>query len=284
MMYKERFIAVIKYNGKVLRERNDIVKLPFGSEYSIMLKNLESRKAVVNVSVDGEDVLDGKKIIVDANSEMELKGFMKGISVRNRFKFIQKTKEISDHRGDRLDDGIVRVEFTFEKKKVTQIVEETKVYTTEWPKVWWYWTCPSCGTWPCTCSKWWSSDYYYLNNPSNGSGGFSCSSGDSETINCFHSSSDLNNMSFTDSGVGAPLDDEGITVKGSKTRQDFSYGHTRELEEESSVIILRLRGINKKGTAVKKPVTVKTKLTCPTCGRKSKSTKRFCGNCGTCLE
>jgi hypothetical protein len=36
MMYKERFIAVIKYNGKVLRERDDVVTLPFGSEYSII--------------------------------------------------------------------------------------------------------------------------------------------------------------------------------------------------------------------------------------------------------
>jgi hypothetical protein len=279
-MYKERFIAVIKYNGKVLRERDDVVTLPFGSEYSIMLKNLESRKAVVNVSVDGDDVLDGKSIIVAPNSEMELKGFMKGTAVRNRFKFIQKTKDISDYRGDKLDDGIVRVEFKYEKKVTTEIKREEK-YT--YPKIWWDYRCPVCGNWPCTCIKWYSyndfnfgSSSFYCLNDSGGSGGLSCNSGDN-TVNCFSSS-------FTaDNAVGAPMDDEGITVKGSETKQDFTYGYTRELEEDSSVIVLRLRGTTKKGTAVNKPVTVRTKLTCPTCGRKSRSSAKFCKNCGTCL-
>ena len=280
MMYKERFIAIIKYKGKVLRERNDVVSLPFGSEYSLMLKNLESRKAVVNVSVDGEDVLDGHQLIVQPNSEMELKGFMDGMGVRNRFKFIKKTQEISDYRGDRLDDGLVRVEFTFEKKKVTRIVEETTVYK-HYHDTWWSYKCPTCGNRPCTCIMWNLPTYnYYFNDSSGGSGGFTCSN---DTKGC---SSDVtvNNMSFTTSNLETPLDDEGITVKGSKTRQDFTYSHTRELEEDSSVIILRLRGTTKKGTSVKKPVMVKTKLACPTCGRKSKSTKRFCCNCGTCIE
>lgn len=279
MMYKERFIAVIKHNGKVLRERNDVVSLPFGSEYSLQLKNLESRKAVVNVSVDSEDVLDGHSLIVQPNSTLELKGFMDGMSAKNRFKFIKKTKEIADHRGDRLDDGIVRVEFRFEKKKVTKIVEEIKVYTT-YPHVHWDYRCPWCGNWPCSCFKWTSSRTHCFFNDSDSSGGFSCDSntkGLSSDVQCY-------NMSFTTGDLGAPLDDEGITVKGSKIKQDFVYGSTRELEEEASVIILRLRGTTQKGTVVKKPVTVRTKLTCPTCGRKSKSTKAFCGNCGTCLE
>lgn len=279
MMYKERFIAVIKHNGNVLRERDDIVTLPFGSEYSVMLKNLESRKAVVNVSVDGEDVLDGKSIIVAPNSELELKGFMRGTSVRNRFRFIQKTQEISDHRGDRLDDGIVRVEFKYEKKVTTEIKKEERVYT--YPKIWWDYRCPLCGNWPCTCrTTWYSCDWdtcYFMNN-SGGSGGLSCSSDDSKL---FHS---VNNVSFTAAeSVVTPTNDEGITVKGSKTKQNFTYGYTRELEEDSSVIILRLRGSHSTGKKVQKPLTVKSKLTCPTCGRRSRSSAKFCKNCGTCL-
>ncbi len=280
MMYKERFIAVIKHKGKVLRERNDVITLPFGSEYSLQLKNLESSKAVVNASVDGEDVLDGHSIIVQPNSTTVLKGFMNGMSARNRFKFIKKTKEIADHRGDRLDDGIVRVEFRFEKKKVTKIIEEKRV-TLPW--VVWDYRCPTCGTWPCTCTTW------HLRGPAGGchfsdsasnlysnksSKGFSSDS--SPSISC-------NNMSFTNGDLGAPLPDEGITVKGSKIKQDFVYGNTRELEEDSSVIILRLRGTTSTGTIVERPITVRSKLTCPTCGRKSKSSTKFCGNCGTCL-
>lgn len=280
MMYKERFIAVIKHKGKVLRERSGVVRLPFGSEYSLMLKNLEPRKAVVNVNIDGEDILDGHSLIVQPNSEMELKGIMDGMSARNRFKFIRKTKEIANHRGDRLDDGIVRVEFKFEKKRVTEIVD-TKV-TLPYIIYDYKYRCPWCGNWPCTCPNWWSSSNtytcYFTNN--GGSGNLSC---DSNTKG-LSSNCSINNMSFTTGDLGAPLDDEGITVKGSKIKQDFVYGSTEELEESSSVIVIRLRGSKSNGTVVEKPITVKSKLECPTCGKKSKSTERFCGNCGTYLE
>lgn len=281
MTYLSNFVAVIKYNGKILRERNDFVTLPFGSEYSILLKNLEARKAVVKLFVDGEDVLDGNSIIIHPNNSMELKGFMKGTRVTNKFKFIQKTEEIVDHRGDKIDDGIIRVEFKFEKKKVTKIVEERR-YRRYDPLPWYvYPTCPRCGWWPCVCithrpsrvGDWMldddnnntGSDCAYYNMSSN------VSYGSSPTMKC-------NSFSST------PLADEGLTVKGSKTRQDFTYGSTKELEEMPSVIIIRLRGVKRNGTSVRKPLTVKTKLECPTCGRKNKSTNQFCGNCGTFLE
>jgi len=275
MMYKERFIVSIKHNGRILRERNDVVTLPFGSEYSLLLKNLESVKAVVDVSIDGEDVLDRKSIILNPNEDFELKGFMKGTSVTNKFKFINKTKEISDYRGDRLDDGLVRVEFKFEKKKVTKIIEEKRV-------------CPWCHSEPCICPRWITSWTFYdggYHHKGNSSDDFKiyCNSGDSgfftdNTVMC-----NFCNASFT-ADNSAPLDDEGITVKGSKVRQDFVYGHTEPLEESSSVIIIKLRGTKSNGTVVEKPVTVKTKLTCPTCGKKSKSSAKFCRNCGTNLE
>lgn len=280
MMYKENFVAVIKYNGKILRERNEFVTLPFGSEYSILLKNLEARKAVVKVSVDSEDVLDGNSVIIGANSSMELKGFMKGTRVTNKFKFIQKTKEIADYRGDRVDDGIVRVEFKFEKKRVTKIVEERRHRRYEpWP-CYIHSTCPFCGWEPCRCityrqprvGDWtWSSD-------NNSTAGYY----NSMSSNVSHDSSTIIGASVKSFNSG-PLPDEGITVKGSKTRQDFVYGSTKELEEMPSVIIIRLRGTQNNGTVVEKPLTVKTKLRCPTCGRKSKSTAKYCGNCGTYL-
>lgn len=114
MVHKENFVVAIKNNGSILREVfSNTVYLPFGSEYSILLKNLNSVSAVVDVDIDGSSV--GKGIIVRPNSSTELEGFLEGLSVKNRFKFIQKTKEISDYRGDHIDDGIVRVEYRFEK-------------------------------------------------------------------------------------------------------------------------------------------------------------------------
>ena len=41
-MYLNKVAVAIKSNGKVLREQGDNVYIPFGSEYSIQVKNLNS--------------------------------------------------------------------------------------------------------------------------------------------------------------------------------------------------------------------------------------------------
>ena len=256
MMYYNNFVSVIKCRGKVLREDSKgVVRIPFGSEYTILLKNKDSRKGVVNVEIDDESVAAG--IIVDGNKTVELKGSLDKLWVRNKFKFIQKTKEIQDYRGDRLGDGLVRVEYRFEKK-----VEEPV----------WYYT-PPVVIWP--------DNGYPKINPVRYDGGTGVNTSDC-VYTC--SNSTMVGTSAPTKCSTLPKSDEGITVKGSKTRQDFVYGYTNELESQSSVIILHLRGLNKKYKKVKKAVTVKTKLRCPTCGRRSKSSMQYCGGCGTFLD
>jgi hypothetical protein len=114
-MFKDNFVAVVKNNGSILREKDGVITLPFNSEYSILLKNLNSRKVSVKIDIDSEDILDSNSIIINPNSSTELLGFLEGDEVRKRFKFIQKTKEIADYSGDNIDDGIIRIEFAFEK-------------------------------------------------------------------------------------------------------------------------------------------------------------------------
>ena len=111
MTYKDQFVVEVKCRGKILRVKDDAVHLPFGSEYSLYLKNLNSRRASVTISIDGQDVLDNQSLILEPNSSTELEGFLRGTTAKNRFKFINKTKEIQEHRGDKIDDGIIRVEF-----------------------------------------------------------------------------------------------------------------------------------------------------------------------------
>ena len=119
MMYKKDFICVIKINdGKILREHNNIIHLPFGSEYNICLKNLRNEKALVSVEIDGADVLNGSKLIVNGNSTINLERFLEDLDKGNRFKFIEKTEKISEYRGDKVEDGIIRIEFQFEKPYV----------------------------------------------------------------------------------------------------------------------------------------------------------------------
>ncbi len=255
MVYKNDFVAVVMYNGQILREDGGSVKLPFGAEYSVRVKNKNTVRALVNVEVDGRDALDGNSLVVAANSDVDLEGFMKGRNVTNHFKFIQKTKQIAEHRGDRIDDGMIRVEFQFEKQLGLGDFDTNTHFHYHTPT---YYKPPMYGDFRTTT---FSSDV------------------DTPSYNvCDSSPKGLRR------GVSPSLD-EGITVEGSESNQSFCRGTIGVLETTKSVINICLRGVNSKGnTLVRKPVTVKAKLTCSSCGKRSKSSFKYCPTCGTFLR
>ena len=110
-MYNQKLIASLKANGKILREYKDTVYCPFGQEYSILLKNLNTVRAVVNVYIDGENVVPGG-LVLNAGQEVDLERSIKNgnLTEGNRFKFIERTGAVEQHRGVKLEDGIVRIE------------------------------------------------------------------------------------------------------------------------------------------------------------------------------
>lgn len=259
MTYKNNFVVVIKSNGRILRETNGEILLPFGKEYSIILKNLNSRRAVVSIDIDGKDVLDSKRIVVNANSTVELKGEKVGGSVRNRFKFIEKTDQISKYRGDRVEDGLIRVEVWFEEpyKPITYYKSS-------------YWTYPY---WTYTDTSW---DSYTSSK----------SDINVDTLNsmacCYSISTSSSESSSSSNSLLNCANKDGITVKGSDTKQDFKSTWVNTLELQSTVITLSLKGFKEK-RVVKEPVFIKTMFICETCGSKNKSFNKFCGRCGTRL-
>lgn len=251
MMYNNNFVAVIKYNGKILREMDGAVKLPFGSEYSILLKNKNSKKALVQIQVDDKHVLtEGRKLIVDPHTSVEIKGFMRDMSVSNKFKFIKKTKQISQYRGDRIDDGLISVEYWFEKDPDPM------------PFIYYSSFAPSqreIGA---------RADWTYNNS--------------SVT---YSSSLNSNFVGARTKCKRSDVSDDGITVKGSKVNQDYVYRDINDVESSSSVITIQLKGRTKRSMRkVKRAVTTRTRLTCETCGKKSKSYAKFCSRCGTYLD
>lgn len=266
MTYKDNFVVEVKCNGKIMRVKDGAIHLPYGSEYTLLLKNLDSRKASIKIQIDGQDVLDYSSLILQANSTTELEGFLRGSIARNRFKFINKTKEIQEHRGDKVDDGLIRVEFAFEKPKpnftTRNIIHENHYH-------WNY-------------DNWFTGDsvakYGSVSNIEN--------SGDTIRAMASNQPENINMVQFNTLGVEAnsqPLADEGITVKGSECEQFFKYGSIGELEQ-SKVITIQLKGVTSAGAQVQQPITVKSKLECSSCGTKSKSSYKFCPNCGTFLE
>ncbi len=257
MMYNAGLVSVVKCNGRILREDKEIVSLPFGSEYSILLKNLNSKRCVVNISIDGQDILNGNSLVLGntkSDCETEIKGFMDGNKVKNKFKFIEKTQQISDFRGDRIDDGIVRIEYWFEREIPDPIIFRRTYFPT-------YYQYPIEDIFN-------SAHYIYNYNSSVSSNNLSSS------------------KSFCNQNISTNYSDnqEGITVKGSETNQDFYNVSVGPLENYSKVIILKLKGTNYSGKEIEKPITVQTKKICSTCGKKSKSYMKFCSNCGTFLD
>lgn len=264
-MYKDRFVVAVKVGGSILREKNGVVYLPFGSEYSLLLKNLESRKSSIKISIDGQDVMNGHSILLAPNSSIDLERFVESMDRGNRFKFIQKTKEIVDHRGDRVDDGIVRVEFAFEQvTKHVNVIEHMDhchhhhhhhdyyPYRPYWPySPYWVWT-STLG------------DIPHITYSSCETKGMS-----SGNVTCFVNQS-------------SPLPDEGITVRGSESRQCFHEGYIGVLDP-SEVIIIRLRGEGSVGVNVEKPLTVNERVKCSSCGRALLFGANFCEKCGTAI-
>ena len=248
MMYQEKFIAVIKNKGKILRDEGGIVRLPFGATYTILLKNKNSVKAIANVEVDGEDVLQKHGIIVPPNQSVEITGWMRDMDKTNKFKFIRKTKEIQEFRGDRLDDGLVSITYKFERKPVCKPMVIKNPWEVRYETNDYVWDCDTDFAVPLTGIS--SNENYTLTS-------YNCS---------------------------APLKDEGITVKGRTIDQEYHYGTIGLLEDTSHVIILRLRGISSAGQRVKKVITTRSRTQCDICGRKWKSNVKYCGNCGNYLR
>jgi hypothetical protein len=249
-MYKNKFIVVIKNKGKVLREfSGNVVKLPFGSDYSIALKNKNSVKVLVEVFVDGKDVLDGNSIIVDSNQTTELKGFMRGSTVKNKFRFIEKTDEISKFRGDLIEDGLIEVKYSFEKP----------VFRNSWV------------SYHAPLTEYYGGSTDMFGPPSS-----------------YQVSSYVPSRSYQVRSCARDVNESGITVPGVETRQDFQEGIIGVTGLQTSIII-NLKGETKstsktKRKRVKRPITVKAKICCPTCGRRWKSSMKYCGNCSTYLH
>jgi hypothetical protein len=255
MMYNKKFVAAIKVGGKILREVGDVVLIPFGAEYSILLKNLNSVRALVKVSIDGVDVSpDG--LVVNPNSEIDLERFIRenNLNSGNRFKFIERTTEIEDGpRGIKSGDGIVRIGFQFEVQADPVYVDH-HIYHRDihhWPS--------------------WNPYYYrpYMRGVigSNTNG-----------VNAVASSASFG------SSLSKGISDVGITVPGSRSDQKFETVSGFSVEDSEHVIVFNLRGETSTGKAVNTPVTVKTKPVCITCGKTNKATSKFCSSCGTALE
>lgn len=271
MMYNNQFVSAIKCNGKVLREQKDTVFLPFGSEYSIFLKNLNTKRAAVRISIDGNDVLGGHQLVIDGNSELNLERFLTDSMYEGRrFKFIERTQDIEDHRGVGAEDGIVRVEFQYEAMRpvTTWVGSTTWVGTEPYGDKWWY-TSNGIGSGSYTADS-----HSLVSNTAAGSN--SLRGIVNTAYNC-----DAKSVATPRSDT--LLNDAGITAEGSKSTQSFFSTSLGTLESESHAIVFQLKGETAKAI-VQRPVTVKSRKYCPMCGRRYGFRHEYCSHDGAFLK
>ena len=272
--HRNNFIVVLKVNGKTLREVSGNIYIPFESEYSIEMRNLDaSRKCQVEVEIDGENIADGKGFLIYPNGCLNLERFVDDLNYGQRFKFIQKTKEIAEARGDKVIDGTIRVMVQFEK--VREFRPSYPIYPPQYPTSWKHYKYESnCNIRPRSM----------FSNPDCIRG-----SSDSEHVysSCVSSSNKVAKSNLSTSQLGFseinPSKDEGITAHGSMSHQNFSVGYIGELEDGIHTIVFHLKGCNDNEVIVKKPITTKMKIECPVCFKRMKSSFSYCSQCGAKL-
>ena len=252
MMYANKLVASLKANGKILREFKDNVYIPFGSEYSFLLKNLNTKRALVNVFIDGEDMTPGG-LVLNAGQEVDLERSIKNGNLKegNKFKFIERTGAVEKHRGIKLEDGLIRIEFQFE------------LYDTKYQP-------------------------FFNNNILRGQtydAHYGTTTSDWATpMGATYSSTNVSLNSMNISAQAQSMNDVGITVAGSKSTQSFTTTTMGVMEVEKHSIIFMLLGETEDNKPVLQPVNVKMKPKCTSCGKQNKATNKFCSECGTSLE
>lgn len=256
-MFKNNLVATIKVGGKVLREFGDTVYVPFGSEYSILLKNLDAnRKVKVSISIDGEDALDGAKLIINPNDSIDLKRFIRNgnLNEGNAFKFIEKTEKIEKYRGNKAEDGLVTISYEYERMPYAGLTsyrsdDMMKYHQDNIPRVW-------------------------------------------STTNSYTGSSNLTYHRRVTDGIVASnchveriaMCSAGITAPGSITEQKFSKAYGFVGDGTTHRITLQLMGLVDGQSEVTAPVVVKKLKKCKMCGTKVKQVAKFCHECGSSVE
>lgn len=263
-MFNSNLVVAIKVNGKVLREFDDTVAIPFGSEYTVLLKNLSDRRVAVNVSIDGTDAIDGD-VIINGNSSLELKRFVKSGNLKagNAFKFIEKTQKIEEYRGNRAEDGLITISYKFER-----VVPVTK-WVVGTPEVY----CDSgimrgmkshtlCGS--------------TLSAISNGS----VSSNITTTAYNAGTQTSKTAQMFNHANTNIA----GITAPGSIVEQQFVTVSNFVSDNVSHTMTLKMTGVNAQNLKVEAPVVVKKLIKCSMCGTNTRQTAKFCHECGASVQ
>ena len=240
MVYNNRFVLAILVNGRPQKElANGTVKLPFGVEYVLRLRNKNNRRALVKIFIDGENV-SGNGYIIPANDYVDIK---RHSEVDRSFKFVAlDSEEAIDYgkNGPNPDKvkGVIEAQFSLEKETPKPVevhhhhhYRERKIYPPiNYPPIW-------MGTG--------SGEKKTITYDSTCTGGMSYNTGEAN-LQSFSTNETLRGLESPKSIIGTcslnsvkPAQEkelfDGCTVEGTKTGQRFTSTYFVSDENWTSV-------------------------------------------------
>lgn len=243
---KPGYVASIIVNGQSIKEHSEdgdrTVRIPFGSEYSIRIKNKTDKRAKVSVEIDGVSVLPvGAHLIMGPRETINLERFINDGDLQKgrRFKFVQEDHPEVDEPGSEDNGGIVI-------KFLPEYIFATNIFTT------------LCGSGPT---------HSYNNGLLRSSGIGGQSAGSSHFINnvpiggmqtncstksgTTYSANVNSGGTLTSSGLGqvtydsvdlSKKSDVGATVAGSESKQQFTQSTDWFYTEAEVILRLQVKG------------------------------------------
>jgi len=248
------FVIAVLSNGKVLREVNGTVYLPFNSEYSIRIKNPNSFRVGISVSIDGTEI-NTHKIIVNSHSDVDLKRMCVDGDLNSgpALKFVPIShSEVQDPSSR--ENGVLQVSFYKEMIYMPAFPNLQTGDGIAYRK----------GTKSAPNNDFQSAVFRGISKKV-GSAGF-------DGGNVMYSSNNI--VTHSSEPVTASTSIMGATIAGNTTVQKFSTVDIALSSVPCSIMSLTLRGV--KDT----PVFVNTPIYCTGCGRKFKHGEEFCSKCG----
>ena len=268
MAFSNNFVVCVLVDGKVARERKaGRVPVPFGTEYTIRLRNKNDRDAVATIKIDGENV-SGNGWIVRAKSHEDIE---RRLDSPTKFKFVsQDSGEAVDagKNGDPVQkNGLIEVSWRLVKPPTP-----AHYVTPRTPLSWVVKSPPQ--------------PFYHesvLSRP---------------VLRCAPSMSGFVSPTVTGTSVSLSnvsvvpatshtmdfcvTSDAGCTVEGSHSNQSVNYQSVGELEAQPTVITLLLVGCQTfTFSSSGEIITAKPTKFCEQCGAGRNMSARFCGDCGT---
>lgn len=269
MTYSNHFVVSILVDGQFLKELPDgTTSIPFGSTYTVRLKNKNYKRAKASLYID--EIHQGD-FVVSGNSSVDIE---RPADIDRAFVFVRPTSQEAKAQGkDKLltgTKGVIRVKWFLEQERQTYIP-----YIPPYPKKvrpiednpWdtpWKPTYPS-RPYPSYPQVWFGSTESPIYGCSN-------NAGSAEYGALGHTTNGSSSCSSPLRGIQAqstPLE-EGVTVKGEITNQQFTQVYL-DWETDFVEMKLVLKGFD---GPPKKELRY-----CSNCGSERNKKHRFCGFC-----